>query len=178
MSNTASEWPSAARIDRIEKEMKGDPAIKALLDKSLTIQAPKRGGGTQKFLKQAALVAVELIRTGKDPFTAKKMDILAVAKGVCEGTLVVESPESASTAATEAASPSTTTETSTDDVAAAAPKPVTSRKPSHGIAIVSLLISALELANSEAGASPSGEARERLSKLKALKDEYVAEMNK
>jgi hypothetical protein len=152
------ELPSAARVKRIEQLLVADPAVKEKLGKK-EVSIKGRDGQPQRFAKEVVEVTQALLDAKKEPFTVLKKDVLAMARKVLK---IDETP-----VAPSSEPPAAPAETPT-------PKSSSKKVVDQTISIVSLLLSAINIA--EIGDSHSG-ADSRRKKLVDLKDEYVAAAN-
>lgn len=159
---TTVELPSQARVKRIEQVLTADPAIKEKLGKK-EITLKDRAGQSQRFSKEVIDVTQALIDAKKEPFTVLKKDVLVMARKVLKMDETPVSPNSEPPAAPSDASSSASTSKSN-----------TKKVVDQTISIVSLMLSAINIA--EIGDSHPG-ADSRRKKLVELKDEYVAAAN-
>jgi hypothetical protein len=154
------ELPSAARVKRIEQLLVADAAVKEKLGKKEVV-LKGRDGTPQRFAKEVIEVTQALIDAKKEPFTVLKKDVLTMARKVLK---IDESPVAPAT------EPPAAPETASAPSTKASGKKVVDQT----ISIVSLLLSAINIA--EIGDSHTG-ADARRKKLMEIKDEYVAAAN-
>jgi len=157
----AVEMPSAARVKRVEQVLRSDATLKERLGKK-DVNIKGRGGTTERFTQEAVSVTQALLEAKKEPFTVLKKDIVLCAQKVLNIN-------------TEAVA----------QVAEPPPPPNDNNKSEKGskpqkttvdqtISIVSLLLSAINIA--KYSDSHSG-ADARRKKLEEIKEEYVAAAN-
>jgi len=145
-------WPSLAKVQKIEEVLKEDEATKARIGKE-TVALKKRGEtATEKVSLLAAKVTKQLIEEGKNPFASKKSDVLLAAAAILDGAAPATAPSV----------PSPTSE-----------KSATPAKINQNIGVVSLLLSAIQIAERDAEAGNES----RLGDLKKVKDAYVRVAN-
>ena len=150
------ELPSAARVKRIEQLLIADSAIKEKLGKK-EVNIKGRDGKDVKFHQQVVDVTAALLEAGKEPFTALKKDVMLMARKVLK---IDETP----------VAPATEPPSAPADAPVKASKKIVDQT----ISIVSLLLSAINIA--EIGDSHSG-SDSRRKKLIEIKDEYVGAAN-
>lgn len=156
------EMPSAARVKRVEQALKSDEIIKERLGKK-SVKISGRGGTSEHFTQEAVDVTNALIAAKKEPFTVLKKDIIATAMKVLNINSEAVAPS------TEPAAPPT--EKSEGKTAKNNSR---SNAVDQTLSIVSLLLSAINIAKHSDSHSGADARRKRLEE---IKDEYVSAAN-